>query len=212
MTERESERKALARELHDQVIQDLLSVNFQLEEIEDEDDAVAMGTELAATRESLRALIDAVRRICGVLRPPTIDSLGLPAALQSYTRDWSARAGVAVNLQIATDFGRLPEAIELSIFRIVQEGLANVRKHAQAQHVQVRLWPTSPRAVGIVIEDDGLGLRAGFDLAALSSAGHYGLLGISERVALLQGKLRIANGEAGGMCIEAEIPYQRIVA
>jgi signal transduction histidine kinase len=63
-----------------------------------------------------------------------------------------------------------------------------------------------------VIEDDGLGLRAGFDLAALSSAGHYGLLGISERVALLQGKLRIANGEAGGMCIEAEIPYQRIVA
>jgi signal transduction histidine kinase len=212
MTERESERKALARELHDQVIQDLLSVNFQLEEIEDEDDAVAMGTELAATRESLRALIDAVRRICGVLRPPTIDSLGLPAALQSYTRDWSARAGVAVNLQIATDFGRLPEAIELSIFRIVQEGLANVRKHAQAQHVQVRLWPTSPRAVGIVIEDDGIGLRAGFDLAALSSAGHYGLLGISERVALLQGKLRIANGEAGGMRIEAEIPYQRIVA
>lgn len=212
MTEREYERKALARELHDQVIQDLLSVNFQLEEIEGEEESGgAISSELAAARESLRALIDDVRRICGVLRPPTIDSLGLSAALHSYTRDWSARAGVSVDLQIATDFGRLPEAIELSIFRIVQEGLANVRKHAQARQVQVRLWPSSPRAVGIVIEDDGVGLPDDFDLAALASAGHYGLLGISERVALLQGKLRLTNGEARGMRIEAEIPYQRIV-
>jgi signal transduction histidine kinase len=213
LTEREYERKSLARELHDQVIQDLLSVNFQLEDLEGE---VAAGRpldeELGTVREALRELVDDLRRICGVLRPPTIDSLGLAAALQSYTRDWAGRAGIAIELEVAPALGRLPEAIELSIFRIVQEGLANVRKHAHAQRVHVRLWPTSPRAVGIAIEDDGRGLRDDFDLAALAGAGHYGLLGISERVALLQGKLRITNAEQGGMRLEAEIPHPRSVA
>jgi signal transduction histidine kinase len=211
LTEREYERKALARELHDQVIQDLLSVNFQLEELEHEPSVgQALGDELGSVRESLRELVDDVRRICGVLRPPTIDSLGLSAALQSFTRDWSGRTGVAVDLTIAPTVGRLPEAIELSIFRIVQEGLANVRKHAQAQRVWIQLWPTSPRALGLAIADDGQGLPADFDLAALAGAGHYGLIGISERVALLQGKLRITNGEQRGMRIEAEIPHPRM--
>lgn len=210
LTEREHERKALARELHDQVIQDLLSVNFQLEDLEGEvAEGQPLDDELGAVRESLRALVDDLRRICGNLRPPTIDSLGLSAALQSYARDWSGRSGIAVDLRIDPALGRLPEAIELSIFRIVQEGLANVRKHAGAQRVLVQLWPTSPRALGIAIEDDGRGLGAGLDLGTLADAGHYGLLGISERVALLQGKLRMANAEHGGLRIEAEIPHPR---
>lgn len=210
LTEREYERKALARELHDQVIQDLLSVNFQLEELEgDADERGPAGEDLASVRDSLRALVDDLRRICGSLRPPTIDSLGLAAALQSYARDWSARSGVAVDLRLDPALGRLPEEIELSIFRIVQESLANVRKHANSRSVEVRLWPTSPRSLGIAIEDDGRGLAAGFDLASLAGAGHFGLLGISERVALLQGKLRITNGARGGMRIEAEIPHPR---
>ncbi|GAB4429195.1 MAG: ATP-binding cassette domain-containing protein [Chloroflexi bacterium OHK40] len=212
LTEREDERKYLARELHDEVIQDLLSVNFQLEELESEAAAnPALADELASIRESVRALVSDVRRICGNLRPPTIDSLGLAAALQSFTRDWSARSGLAVSLEVAEGMARLPEEIELSIFRIVQESLANVRKHAQARSARVRLAPASPRAVSVTIEDDGRGLDASLDLAALGRAGHYGLLGISERVALLQGKLRITNGAAGGLLIEAEIPHPRAV-
>lgn len=210
LTEREHERKYLARELHDQVIQDLLSVNFQLEELEGEADPnTQAGGELAEIRESVRALVDDVRRICGNLRPPTIDSLGLGAALQSYTRDWSARTGVAVSLEFDDSLGRLPEEIELSIFRIVQEGLANVRKHAQARAAWVRLSPASPRAVAITVADDGRGFGQNLDLGALARLGHYGLLGISERVALLQGKLRIANREGGGLLIEVEIPHPR---
>lgn len=213
LTEREDERKYLARELHDQVIQDLLSVNFQLEELAgDEEGGEAVASELAEIRESVRTLVDDVRRICGNLRPPTIDSLGLVAALQSYTRDWSARNGILVELEVAPELGRLPEEIELSIFRIVQEGLANVRKHAGARRAWVRLTPASPRALGVAIEDDGRGLGAALDLAALSRSGHYGLLGISERVALLQGKLRIADREGGGLRIEAEIPHPRAVS
>src|SRR4029078_11985323 len=188
LTEREQERKALARELHDQVIQDLLSVNYQLEEIETDAAEHALAAEVADVRTSIRALVDDVRRICGSLRPPTIDSLGLGAALQSYTHDWSARTGVAVTLDINTQVGRLPETIELSIFRIVQEGLSNVRKHAQASAVQIGLRPISPRALMISIADNGRGLARGFDLATLAADGHYGLLGIRERAAALEGR------------------------
>lgn len=212
LTEREQERKALARELHDQVIQDLLSINYQLEEVEADADTQANDEQLADARASIRALVDDVRRICGSLRPPTIDSLGLGAALQSYTRDWSARSGVAVNLDLDEQLGRLPEAIELSIFRIVQEGLSNVRKHAHATAVQIRLRHTSPRALMISIADNGDGLARGFDLATLGADGHYGLLGISERVALLEGRLVVQNQPRGGAVLQVEIPHPRVGA
>ena len=151
-----------------------------------------------------------LRRICGNLRPPTIDSLGLGAALQSYARDWSDRTGISVMLDLPTNVGRLPEAIELSIFRIVQEGLNNVRKHAQASAVEICLKHTSPRMLFCSIADNGEGLATDFNLAALSADGHYGLLGISERVALFGGRLRLQNQADGGLRLEVEIPHPRV--
>jgi signal transduction histidine kinase len=161
-------------------------------------------------RDNIRELVDDLRHICGNLRPPTIDSLGLGAALQSYTHEWTGRTGIPVTLDLDANLGRLPEAIELSIFRIVQEGLSNVRKHAQASVVQVCLKHTSPRALMVSIADDGQGLADDFDLSALSAAGHYGLLGISERVALLGGRLRFHNQADGGLIIQVEIPHPRV--
>jgi signal transduction histidine kinase len=96
-------------------------------------------------------------------------------------------------------FGRLPEATELSIFRIVQEGLNNVWKHAEASEVTVALRNTSPRMLQISMSDNGHGLDADFDLSSLSNAGHYGLLGISERVALMGGRLQFKNQPNGGL-------------
>jgi len=211
LTELEQERKHLAREIHDQVIQDLLSVNYQLEEVgADESVTSALKDELTDIRNSIRVLVDDLRHICGNLRPPTIDSLGLGAALQSYTHDWARRTGIAVTLDLDANLGRLPEAIELSIFRIVQEGLSNVRKHAQASAVQVSLKHTSPRTLMLSIADNGRGLAENFDLAALSAEGHYGLLGISERVALLGGRLKLQNQDGGGLLIQAEIQHPRV--
>lgn len=211
LTELEQERKHLAREIHDQVIQDLLGVNYQLEEIEvDEAVTPAIKDELVDIRESIRLLIDDLRRICGDLRPPTIDSLGLGAAIQSFTRDWSERSGISLTLDLDSNLGRLPEAIELSIFRIVQEGLNNVRKHARARAVQVRLRHTSPRTLMLSIADDGRGLADNFDLSTLSTEGHYGLLGISERVALLGGRLKVQNQASGGLLLQVEIPHPRV--
>lgn len=208
LTEREEERKHLARELHDQVIQDLLSLNYELEEVA----GMAAGeleAEVAHVRQNIRTLVEDLRRICRDLRPPTIDSLGLAAALQSFTHDWSERTGIEVKLSIDRRYGRLPEPLELSIFRIVQEGLNNIWKHANASSAAVSLEHTSPRMLLISIEDNGIGLQEGYDLAALSQDGHFGLLGISERVALMGGRLHFQNHAEGGLLIQAEIPHPR---
>ena len=212
LTEREQERKHLARELHDQVIQDLLSINYQLEVLS-EDDTVppAIRDTLNQAREDIRALVAEVRRICGDLRPPTIDSLGLGAAIRSYAQEWQKRTGIRVHVDIDESLGRLPEAIELSLFRIVQEGLNNVWKHADATEVTIQVQHSSARMLSITIADNGQGLPQDFDLAAASRAGHYGLLGISERVALLGGRLTLKNGPHGGLLIHVEVPHPRPV-
>ena len=178
LSEREQERKHVARELHDQVIQDLLSINYELEGMETDPNSLpALSNDIADVRLGIRDLVDNLRRICGSLRPPTIDSLGVNAALQSYTRDWSSRTGIQVTLDIDENLGRLPEAIELSIFRIVQEGLNNIWRHAQASRVEICLLHTSPRAVMVSLRDNGQGLPEDFDMASLAADGHYGLLG-----------------------------------
>jgi len=211
LVEREEERRRLARELHDQVIQDLLTTNYQLEEITAFSEAsLLMQERLDDIRHSIRDMIDAIRQICGDLRPPTIDSLGLSAAIQSLVRSWEKRTGIKIELKLSPMLGRLPESTELSIFRIVQEGLNNVYRHSGATQVEIQLEHSSPRTLMISIADNGSGLAQDFDLAELSSNGHYGLLGISERVALLSGHLRLQNWQNGGVLLQVEIPHPRV--
>jgi signal transduction histidine kinase len=211
LTEREEERKHLARELHDEVIQDLLSVNYELSDITEESAVdTTLKADLGDISESIRELVVDLRRICGDLRPPTIDSLGMGAALQSYSQLWSERTGIAVNLDPSPNLQRLPEAIELSVFRIIQEGFRNIRKHAGATSVDIRLFHTSPRKLMLSLADDGRGLPADFNLSRLAAEGHYGLLGLSERVALLGGRLRLQNRRDGGLLLEVEIPHPRV--
>jgi signal transduction histidine kinase len=211
LSEREQERKHLAREIHDDIIQDLLSINYELEGLETFP-AVSPGlaNELSETRHSLRELVDSLRQICGALRPPTIDSLGLGAAILSHTRDWTARTGIQVRLEIDPNLGRLPEATELSIFRILQEGLNNVWKHAQATCVELNLQHTNPRTLMISLSDNGLGIAEDFDLASLEKQGHLGLIGIAERVALLGGRFRLQHLPEGGSLLHVEIPHPRV--
>ncbi|NOX60452.1 MAG: ATP-binding cassette domain-containing protein [Chloroflexi bacterium] len=211
LTERELERKRLARELHDEMIQALLGLSYQLEGIRDK--AVKkqpIGDDLNDVREGIRELVDSLRRVCRDLRPPTIDSLGLGAALQSYTQEWSARTGIRVELVLEAQVGRLPESIELSIFRIVQESLSNVWKHSSADCVRITLCHPSPRKLLMTIADNGIGIPDEFDLVEVSRSGHYGLLGISERVTLMGGKLNLRNQIDGGLIIEVEIPHPKV--
>ena len=211
LSEREEERKFLARELHDEIIQDLLSVNYELEGLEAEGEQVPhLNDNLANVRKSIRDLVDDLRNICRNLRPPTIDNLGLGAALQSYAQDWSSRTGIKIQLNLDPMLGRLPEETELSIFRIIQEGLNNVWRHAQAKNVQLNLRHSTPRSLIVSISDDGLGLDEDFDLIALANNGHYGLLGISERVSLLSGRFHLQRSPEGGSLLLVEIPHPRV--
>lgn len=210
ISDSEEERKALAREIHDQIIQDMLSTNYQLEELAtNHAETDGMQDQLFMIREGIRSMIDDLRNICGTLRPPTIDSLGLNAAIQSFAQEWSKRSGVKVELKLDPEIGRITEAIELSIYRIVQESLSNVHKHASASLVKITIKRVSPRAIMLSVEDNGEGIDSDIDLSSYSKEGHYGMVGIEERVALLGGRLRVQNQPDGGLLIQAEIPHPR---
>lgn len=206
MMEREAERKALARELHDRVIQDLLSYNYQLEEIEAEIVEENQRDKLAKIRNSIRQVVGSLRQVCSDLRPPTIDNHGLSAAIRSLARQWSEQTSIPVELDIDPGLGRLPETIELSVFRIIQEGLSNVRKHATASQVTLDLCRTPKASLLVRLTDDGLGMDESLDLAALAEQKHFGLVGISERVSLLDGTLELKSPQNGGLALEIEIP------
>ncbi len=206
LTEREQERKHIARELHDQVIQDLLSFNYRLEEAETHSPSALQQEELAAIRKGIRQVVSELRQVCSDLRPPSIDAHGLASAISSYAQEWSEQSGVTVTLDIDPRLGRLPEAIELSIFRIVQEGLNNIRKHASAQRAWVTVQRGESAALRVRIADDGRGMRAAPNLAALSARKHFGLLNISERVALLGGTMQFESPTNGGLVLQIEIP------
>ena len=206
MEEREAERKALARELHDQIIQDLLSYTYQLEEAESRIEDGEQRQEITRIRDSIRGVVGSLRQVCSDLRPPTIDNHGLPAAIRSLVSKWTKQTGILVELAIDPELGRLPEPIELSVFRIVQEGLHNVQKHAQASQVTLRLRRTPKASLRVYLADDGHGLDSPVDLAALAENNHFGLIGISERVSLMDGTLDFSVHPGGGLEFEIEVP------
>jgi signal transduction histidine kinase len=205
-TEREEERKALARELHDQVIQDLLSFNYRLEEAGTKLGSMNQEAELAALREGIRRVIGDLRQLCSDLRPPTIDTHGLPAAISSFALEWAERNHISLHLEMDPNLGRFPEGIELSVFRIVQEGLNNIRKHAAAKNAFLRVQRTPTASLLLFLSDDGQGPIKPLDLASLSADKHYGLVGISERIALLGGTMQIETPPEGGLMLRVEIP------
>ena len=211
LSERELERKYLAREIHDQIIQDLLCINYELEGLDiGKNKKTSLEENLSLVRESIRELIDGLRRICGNLRPPTIDSLGIGAAIKSYANDWMKRTKIDVDIDLDDELGRLPESIELSIFRIIQEGLNNIWKHAHATQAAIKLHHTSPRTLMISISDNGIGWPEGFDISNLTDKGHFGLTGINERVAVLGGRLHLQHQKEGGALITTEIPHPKV--
>lgn len=206
ITEREDERKALAREIHDQVIQDLLSFNYRLEEIENSESSPTLQQNLGTIRQGIRDVVSGLRQICSDLRPPTIDHHGLSAAIDSMAHEWSERNSIPIQVEIDPALGRLPETIELSVFRIVQEGLNNIRKHADASRVRLSLQRTPSASLLVRLEDDGHGLAVPADLSSLAANKHFGLVGISERVALLRGTMNIESSRGNGMILQVEIP------
>jgi signal transduction histidine kinase len=194
----ELERRRLARELHDQTGQELTSVLLGLKAVEEATSAAERGEALAGVREQVVGTLHDVRRIAVELRPKALDDFGLVAALERLRDTFSEQTGMRVDLESQIR-DRLPTDVETALYRIVQEALTNIVKHAQATAVSIVLT----RKAGIVtavIEDDG----RGFNLDRTS--GGLGLLGMGERLALLGGKLKVESSHGAGTTIVAEVP------
>jgi signal transduction histidine kinase len=191
----ELERRRLARELHDETGQALTSILLGLKRLEGSESNEA----IAALRELVVATLQDVRRLAVELRPQALDDFGLVVALERLTKGFAEQTGIAVDLEAGTVTGRLPSEIETAIYRTVQESLTNVVKHAHARRVSVLLAATGGK-IKAVIEDDG----KGFDPSEPGAG--VGLLGIRERMALLDGTLAVESGESGGTTIAAEVP------
>jgi signal transduction histidine kinase len=203
----EEERRRLARELHDQMGQDLTVLMLGLKALRDtapDDSPVHARVE---PLQSLAARMGReVRTLALQLRPPALDDLGLVATLANDVEQWSARVLIAVDFHtIGLEERRLPSAIETALYRLVQEALTNVLKHAQAASVSL-IIERRVDAVQMIVEDDGLG----FDVEAMWRNAHteqrLGLIGMAERAAQLGGTLTIESAPGSGTTVFVRIP------
>jgi signal transduction histidine kinase len=198
----ELERRRLARELHDETGQALTSILLGLKALEEKLPDTGSRAAAAELRELVVATLQDVRRLAVELRPSALDDFGLVAALERLTTSIGEQTGIKIDFQPAITTDRLPAEVETALYRIVQESLTNVVKHAKARNVSI-LLNRKDGAVKAVIEDDG----GGFDPAERTGEG-FGLIGMSERLALLGGRLEIESSEGAGTTIAAEVPVR----
>jgi signal transduction histidine kinase len=196
----ELERTRLARELHDQTGQALTSILLGLKSLEERVETDEGRAAAAELRELVVSTLQEVRRLAVELRPAALDDFGLVAALERLRDTVTEQSGVAVDVQSRLEVERLPAATETALYRIVQEALTNVVKHAVATRVTVRL-SQGEKAVTLVVQDDG----KGFEEASARDGG-LGLIGMRERVALLGGRFTIESSEGAGTMLKAEVP------
>jgi signal transduction histidine kinase len=196
----EVERRRLARELHDETGQALTSILLGLAAVERSESAEAAHAAAATLRELVVETLQNVRRLAVELRPSALDDFGLEPALRRLGQ--TVREGGLLDVQVEARLGaqRLPADVETALYRIVQEALTNVVKHAQAQHVSIVLT-RKQGSVLVMIEDDG----RGFDLTKPSAEG-LGLQGMRERVELLDGSFQVEAAPRTGTTLIIELP------
>lgn len=199
LTAQEAERDRVARELHDEVGQALTVVLLSLKRLEQQAPP-GLAEELAVVRESARAGLDDVRRVARDLRPGVLDDLGLVSALTALTHDLTAGTGVAVRRVVAPGLPDLPRECELVVYRVAQEALTNVARHAAADEVELSLTRRGDRVV-LEVADDGVGCA---DLVAGT-----GVRGMAERARLVGGTLDLRPSPAGGTLVHLEVPAER---
>jgi len=197
----EVERRRLARELHDETGQALTSILLGLRSLEEAVEGDAAHAAVEALRAQVVSTLQDVRRLAVELRPKVLDDFGLVPALQRLTEIVAEQSGIAVSFESGIADDRLPGEVETTLYRIVQESLTNVVKHADARTVSVVLT-RKPVSVVAVVEDDG----SGFDPASVREDA-LGLAGMRERAALVRGRIGIETG-AGGTTIVAEVPVE----
>ena len=203
MTVREEEKEKIARELHDELGSSLTAARMDLAWIAQRvADNPVIAQRVARASEVVRSTVDLGRRIIHDLRPPLLDNLGLAAAMESHVVEFGKHAGVEVEIDVAEDLPALAEGCPIALFRIMQEALTNVLRHAKARRVKVSLRH-SGRDIVMEIADDGIGLTE----EAMRKPMTHGLLGMKERAMQIGGNLRVERGAGNkGTVVRVTLP------
>jgi two-component system, NarL family, sensor histidine kinase UhpB len=206
----EEERKRIARELHDETSQVLTSLLISLAILEESITTDVARSRIADTRKLAHQTLRAIRNLSIDLRPSALDDLGLLPALRWYVKEYQQKFAISVDLQVTGFKERLTAEMETALYRIVQESLTNVARHAQAQNVSVDMKENT-NVVFVTISDNGIGFDAD-QLQKTPGPGQehgWGLVGMRERARLLDGSLTIASHLGKGATVHVQIPRPR---
>jgi len=197
----EEERKRISRELHDETGQALMVIRLYLSMLDNELTSLGAHSKVAETLEVVDRTILGIRRIIGKLSPLVLQELGLIAAIRKEAKDLEKNHQVETRVAISDEVGRLSPQTETALYRIVQEALHNVAKHAQAAQVNV-VMDRRGDEIHLLVQDDGIGIfpRSNF------RGNSFGLAGIKERVGMLGGKVRVTSLKGQGTRIEVTVP------
>jgi len=207
--QREQERQRIARDLHDGPVQALLATGFALHGLRHGDCSEEVAQSLEAIQNSLQEQANELRAYAGELRPPILAMFGLAKAIRSHLESFQNKVpGVQFHFEEPSAGPMLPEAVRVTLYRIYQECLSNIVRHAQATEVTIRLLKTDQEA-RLEIQDNGVGFPVPRDWLDLVRQGHLGLVGMRERAEAVRGTLTVNSVPNQGTRIQVVIPIQR---
>lgn len=204
-TGQEDERQRLARELHDETIQDLIALNQRIHLLQAGDDEMGMADKLDELQQMTTETIGDLRRLIRALRPLYLDDLGLVTALDMLAQETRDSARISVKFQRTGVERRLSPDVELALYRIAQEALSNIQRHAAASHAEIRIEFLSGEVL-LNISDNGDGFEPPESPAEFAPSGHFGLLGIHERAELIGAELDIQTAPGSGTKVIVVLP------
>ena len=210
LSAQEDERKQISRELHDVIAQTLTGINVRLAALKKEAAINTKGLDrnIARTQRLVEESVNIVHRFARELRPAVLDDLGLIPALHSFMKNFTARTGVRTRLTAFAGVEQLDTAKRTVLFRVAQEALTNVARHAQASRVEVSIQKL-PDCIGMEISDDGKSFSVQRVMHSRSSK-HLGLLGMRERLEMVGGRFSIESTPGNGTVIEGRIPLRKV--
>ncbi len=202
LTAQEEERKRVSQELHDEIGQVLTAAGVAVALLRKQATNDEMRREAEKAQQLIEESMDMVNRFARELRPTMLDHLGPYAAIQNYVKTFTERTGIKIELEGEVEFDRLDGQQGTVLYRVAQESLTNVFKHAQATRVKIRLRQ-SPRAVSMEIIDNG----RSFEAASDGERQKLGLLGMQERVRLVHGEFAVESTPRRGTTVRVQIPF-----
>jgi signal transduction histidine kinase len=201
----EDERRRLARELHDDTIQALIALKQRVDLARMDLRRVGAITPLDEIAGLTEETIANLRRLTRALRPIYLEDLGLSTALEMLALETGQAAGISVSFELQGEARRLPPQVELALYRMAQEALNNVARHAGATRARESL-AFDQEGVALEIKDDGKGFQAPTNPSEFAPGGHYGLLGMHERAELIGARLEISSAPGKGTCLRVTLP------